>query len=144
MPFSYNIYYRKTWKGMIKSQKRSSWSVLGFAVMHASMAFASLVCGFSLFSFGVLNERNIFKFLDYFPDVILWLMLLEFPEILKKFPVTAVRMCLAFYTVSLLFCMKYGILKDFFFKHFFSWCTRFPFFAVLGSAYKGVVRKFVT
>lgn len=43
-------------------------------------------------------------------------MLLEFPEILKKFPVTAVRMCLLlFYTfASTFFRMKYGILRDFF------------------------------
>lgn len=37
-------------------------------------------------------------------------MLLEFPEILKEFPVTAVRMCLAFYTFFS--HVKYGILRD--------------------------------
>lgn len=58
------------------------------SVMHASRALASLVCGSSL-SPSIKSRLR-----DYFLDVILWLMLLEFPEILKKFPVTAVRMFL--------------------------------------------------
>jgi hypothetical protein len=77
-----------------------------FPSMHASMAFASLVCGF--FIFLLEKERKIYL---SSPDVILWLMLLEFPEILKKFPVTAVRMCLSFYTFFASFFLRVFFLQ---------------------------------
>jgi hypothetical protein len=78
--------------------------------MHAFMAFASLVCGFLHLPVREKERESEKKIYLSSPDVILWLMLLEFPEILKKFPVTAVRMCLLLFIPS----FSSFILRDFF------------------------------